>query len=113
MIIIENSRIPGWLSKIAPIDIRAVTIWPFVLSKEPMDTRTKQHEMIHVAQQKELLAIPFFLLYGIFWLVGLVRYGDGHVAYRRIPFEQEAYANEMKEDYLGYRKAYNWIKYKI
>ena len=41
---IENSKIPVWLSYIAPIDIGAITLGPIVISRDEMSKATKRHE---------------------------------------------------------------------
>ena len=50
-------------------------------------------------------------LYGIFWLIGLVRYRDGAKAYKESPFEREAYLNEKKRTYFKKRPLWNWVNY--
>ena len=76
-----------------------------------MNKATKNHEMIHYRQGLELLFVGFWILYFIFWIVGLVRYRNGSEAYRMIPFEKEAYSNQGNLDYLHDRKLYSWVKY--
>ena len=108
----ENSKVPVILSKVSPITIGAISLCGFVFSRGEMSERTKRHETIHFQQQLELLFLPFFLLYGIFWVVGLfVNKFDGAEAYLSIPFEQEAYQNDHSEQYLpNTRKRFGWIK---
>ena len=72
---------------------------------------TRRHETIHYHQQIEMLFLGQWLLYGIFWLVGMVRYRDGKKAYRENPFEREAYDNEKKYTYLEKRPLWNWRNY--
>ena len=55
------------------------------------NTKGRKHEKIHIAQQKEMLVIPFYLWYFIEWLVRLFKKGN---AYQNISFEREAYVNE-------------------
>jgi len=110
-IFIENSKIPVWLSKISPISIGAISFFIFVFSRGEMSKKTKRHETIHFQQQIELLFIFQWLLYGIFWLIGLIKSRSGAQAYFSNPFELEAYANEFKENYLINRRRYSWIKY--
>jgi len=110
-IFIENSKIPVWLSHISPITIGAITLGPLVLSRGVMSETTKNHEAIHWKQYKECLILGFLILYFIFWVVGLIRYRDGSLAYRLIPFEQEAYSNQDNLEYLQDRKLYSWVKY--
>jgi len=108
---IENSRVPIWLSKLAPIDINAISFGFWVWCRGEMSKTTRRHETIHYQQQLELLFIGQWVLYGLFYLVGLVRYRDGKKAYREIPFEREAYSNERKFTYLEKRKRYAWVSY--
>ena len=72
------------------IDIFAITLWPFIISREEMSEDVLNHETIHIAQQKELLVLFFYILYGWDYLVGLIKYKDKEQAYYRIRFEQEA-----------------------
>ena len=110
---IENSRIPVWLSKIAPIQIGAISVAFWVWGRSAMGKTLRRHETIHFQQQLELLFVPHWILYGLFFLIGLIKYRNGMKAYRQIPFEQEAYDNERKTTYLKKRKRYAWIKYRI
>ena len=71
------------------------------------------HESIHIAQQKELLVLFFYLLYGWDYFMGLIKYKDKEKAYYRIRFEQEAYENMYNQNYLTERKLYSWRKYKV
>lgn len=75
-----------------------------------MRKKDLNHEAIHTAQMKELLYVPFYILYFIEWLLKLIVCCNAHVAYRAISFEKEAYNNEKNLDYLESRKHYNWIK---
>ena len=108
---IENSKVPVWLSYLAPINIYAISFGFWVWCKGTMNKTTKRHETIHYQQQLELLFVFQWILYGLFWLVGLVKYRDGAKAYRENPFEREAYDNERKLTYLEKRKRFAWTKY--
>ncbi len=110
-IFFENSSLPRWLSKIAPIEIWAISFGLWVWCRGELSDKTKRHETIHFQQQLELLFIGQWLLYGLFWLVGLIRYRDGKKAYRESPFEREAYNNEENLDYLKSRRRWAWISY--
>jgi len=109
----ENSKIPVWLSKFVPIDIWAISFGLWVWCRGEMSESVKQHESIHYRQQLELLFVGQWILYGLFYLFGLVRHKEGKKAYLQNPFEQEAYANEEIENYLNTRKAYAWRHYKV
>ena len=108
---IENSKLPVWLSCIAPISIYAISIGPFVWCKSLMSPVVRRHETIHFQQQLELLFLPFYLLYGLSWLYGLYKYRDRAIAYRENVFEREAFSNDYIEDYLGNRPRYAWIRH--
>ena len=109
----ENSRIPKLLSVIAPINISAITLGPFVFSKDEMSEQTKNHEYIHWQQYIETGIIGFIILYFVYYIIGLIKYRSGTIAYVQIPFEQEAYENDKNIFYGLNRKRYNWIKRKI
>ena len=79
-IFIENSRLPVWLSKIAPINVYAFSFAVWVVCRGEMSEKTKNHETIHYQQQLELLFVFQWLLYGLFHLGGLIRYRDGSKA---------------------------------
>ena len=70
---------------------------------------TINHEEIHTAQMKELLYIPFYILYFFEWLFWLV-FGNG---YYDISFEKEAYENQDNMEYLKNRKHYAMWRKKI
>jgi hypothetical protein len=75
-----------------------------------MTESMKRHETIHFRQWLELGIIGFAILYGLFWLIGLIRFRDPKAAYRRSPFEVEAYDNEADESYLENRRWYAWAR---
>jgi len=110
-VFIENSALPVVLSRVSPINIWAISIGPFVWCKGTLNETDKIHETIHYQQQLELLFVGQWILYFIFWVIGLFRYRDGAVAYMMIPFEKEAYSNEENLEYLSQRKSYSWVKY--
>lgn len=71
------------------------------------------HELIHTAQMKELLYVPFYILYGIEWLIRLAMYRNKKEAYRNISFEREAYDMQNNFHYIidKERKPYAFLKY--
>lgn len=107
----NNSKIPVFLSYFAPITIWAISFGPGVWCRGEINKTTARHETIHYQQQLELGFVFQWLLYGLFYLVGLVRYRNGAMAYRENPFEREAYSNEKKRTYLAKRKRYAWVSY--
>lgn len=65
------------------------------------------HERIHTAQMRELLFIPFYIIYVLEWLVRLLIERDFDRAYRSISFEREAYANGSDPGYLSRRRHFS------
>ena len=86
----------------------AICLFGFVLSIRPLDATELNHELIHAAQQKELLYIPFFIWYGIEWVILRLKYKSWMEAYYHIRFEQEAYRHERDHQYLSHRKHYRY-----
>lgn len=103
------------VSKIVPKGFIGITLWPFGIYVSELkyltDQRLINHEKIHWEQQKELLGIFFYLLYGIECFIKLFKYGHPG-AYRNLAAEREANEHERDQTYLIYhRKRYNWLKY--
>lgn len=110
-IILENSKLPIWLSYIAPIDVGAFSFFIIVASRGTMSERTKRHETIHYKQQLEMLFIFQWIMYGFYHLKGLLSGLSGDEAYYVNPFELEAYENDDNSNYLKERKSYAWLSY--
>lgn len=93
----------------------AIVIWPFVFvrgSREFVGT-LKRHEEIHVRQQLEMLVIPFFVVYGCYYLWNrFVLKMTPRRAYLMIPFEREAFKNQRNEGYLKNRSFWAWLNYR-
>lgn len=65
------------------------------------------HERIHTAQIRELLYIPFYVVYVLEWLYRLVQCGgNGYKAYMSVSFEREAYRHGDDLSYLGRRRLF-------
>ncbi|HEX5001443.1 MAG TPA: hypothetical protein VFW78_03030 [Bacteroidia bacterium] len=93
---------------------RAMALFPFVFFKDYKDKSDPvlvNHERIHLAQQIELLILPFYLIYLVNYLYNLIDTGDHEKAYRNIIFEKEAYQREQDTGYLAKRKKYNYFFY--
>jgi len=88
----------------------AVCLFGFILSIRPLNKVELNHELIHTAQQCELLYLPFFFWYGIEWLVLLLKYRDRMEAYRHIRFEEEAYRHQDDLGYLKRRKHFAYCR---
>ena len=110
-IFIENSKLPYWLSKIAPIDVWAFSAGPFVVCRGQLSEKTITHETIHFLQQLEMLFVFQWILYGLFYVIGRFTKGSWKAAYYGNPFEVEAYANDMNPDYLKERKFWAWTSH--
>ncbi len=107
MIIIENDFIP--FDGFAAINICGIL---FVRQGTILSDRTKNHELIHTAQMKELAYVFFYIFYIAEWIVRLFMCKfNARKAYRNISFEREAYDNEIKLAYLRDRRAFSWISY--
>ena len=91
-------------------DYYAICLFGLIFSNRPLNTIEVNHESIHAAQQKELLYIPFFIWYGIEWLILYIKYRNATKAYFHIRFEEEAYAHQSDLNYLSNRKHYHFNK---
>lgn len=89
----------------------AVTVWPFIFVRtdEQVTPQLLRHERIHGRQQIEMLWLPFFLWYGIEFIVRFCI--DRRTAYRMISFEQEAYRNDWNRYYLKERRPFGWLRF--
>ena len=94
------------------IDVYAITLFPFIISKEKMDEITLNHEKIHIEQQKELFVVFFYLLYAYYFIENYWFFKDTHTAYMMIPFEREAYEYDGDLSYLSKRKRYRWLHFR-
>jgi len=111
----ENSKVPVFMEKFAPINISAISLFGFVFSKGTMSERVKRHEVIHFQQQLETGMVGFLFIY--LWDYAknrFVKKMDGPEAYLNLRAEQEAYEWDHDEEYLSTkRKRYEWLfKYK-
>jgi hypothetical protein len=91
-----------------------LTLWPFIFlkqSKEHVGSVTIHHEKIHLRQQAELFILPFYVLYLLDFLFGLIKYRSVMISYLNIIFEKEAYENMNDTGYLHTRRLFAWIKY--
>ena len=100
-------RIKPWL---LGKDFLAICLFGFIFAVAPLNRKQINHELIHAAQQKELLYLPFFVWYFLEWLVLLVKYRDRMKAYRHIRFEEEAFRHQDDLTYLEHRKHYQYVR---
>ena len=101
----------------------------FVKNDAKIDDVTINHEAIHSRQFVELMVLfavatvfirwwlpvfapfAFYVWYIVEWLIHLIRFRSADIAYRRISFEREAYANQGDAGYLNGRRWFGFLKY--
>ena len=89
---------------------KAITIWPFIFVKGQMPADyVINHEKIHLRQQAETLLLLFYIIYGVSWLVQLIKLRNAHAAYRNVIFEREAYDKQRDMTYLDDRPFWAWL----
>ena len=86
----------------------AINLFGFIFTLRDLDEVELNHELIHSAQQRELLYLPFFFWYGIEWLMLYFKYKDWTTAYFNIRFEREAYIHQDDLNYLKKRKHFKY-----
>jgi len=99
---------------LVPKSFRGLTVFPFVVLRERKAQDylvLMNHERIHLRQQIELLVLPFFVIYGLDYLVKLIRYRNRNLAYRNVVFEREAYENENDLTYFKSRSYWRFMSY--
>ena len=97
--------------KFPPRGFYAVTLFPVIFHKgEKLSEHELRHETVHLWQQAALLVVPFYVLYLLFWLIGLLRYRNHDRAYRNIPFERSAYRLEGRTDLRWRTMAFDWLR---
>lgn len=89
----------------------ALNLFGVIFAKGKLKDKDLNHELIHSAQIKELLYIPFYLFYVIEWIYKSIRYWGFYKGYRNISFEREAYGNSSDLGYLKKRKRFAFLKY--
>lgn len=104
--VFNNSSVPKWLSLF--INIRAITIGPFIFCKDEIDEKCLRHEMVHVAQWKECLYIGFLPIYIMDWVKGRLNKKTSRDAYLGIRMEREARLTKYNKNYLQQRKPFAW-----
>jgi hypothetical protein len=102
------------LKRLPPRGYVAMALWPWLIIRKeyaPVQAETIRHEEIHATQQKETGILPFYLWYGIEYLIRRLSGRSHSEAYRNISFEAEAYANEKNTEYLQKRRLWAFLKY--
>lgn len=109
-----------WRQNLVPLrGYAAMAVFPLVLvRKDWWDGASEaerevvlRHERIHCWQQVETLLVLFWLLYGVFYVVNLIRYRNHKEAYRNVAFEREAYGHQDDEGYAKHKPFWGWIWY--
>ncbi len=96
------------------LKVNGMALFPFILVRKAAhkaDPLLINHEKIHLAQQLELLILPFYMLYLLHYIINLTRYREHDKAYRNIVFEREAYLMESRQEYLKSRSFWAWINF--
>jgi len=91
--IFYNSFLPKLLGT------NGVTISPYIfISSSEKETPKSliKHEMVHIKQVEKIGWIWFYLSYFLYYFAGLMRYKKHMIAYRKIPYEIEAYQKELE-----------------
>lgn len=108
MIIIRNNLLP--IGK----NYGAINLFGVLFVKRDMflTPNVLNHERIHTAQMRELLFIPFYILYVLEWMWRLIcERGNLYRAYLAISHEKEAYAHARDLTYLSNRPHFaQWRK---
>jgi hypothetical protein len=114
-IFVSNDIVPKLFSVLFRSTIYAIALWPFIFVRvhRENDAILVNHELIHIAQYRELLFFLGVALYVLDFIVGLIKYRDVYLAYRMIRFEQEAYNNQHDLEYWRKRDRFAWRKYNV
>lgn|SRR5690606_11707645 len=99
---------------IVPKGYIGIALFPFVFikhSKLKDNAVFLNHERIHLRQQVELLVLPFFIWYGIEFLIRFLKHRNWKKAYQSISFEKEAYFHEKDLNYLKKRFFWRFLHY--
>ena len=89
----------------------AINLFGVIFAKGKLNKTDINHELIHSAQIKELMFLPFYMVYVIEWMCKSIRYWSFMEGYRNISFEREAYGNQKDLGYLKKRKRFAFISY--
>ena len=99
---------------LVPKGFLGITLFPFVfLRSKQLKTNVTlvNHELIHLRQQLELLVLPFYIWYGLEYVLRFLKYRNHQEAYRNICFEREAYSKENDLEYLKTRSFWRFLKF--
>lgn len=101
-------------TKLVPNGYAAIALYPFIFIRPEYAYYETiiNHELIHHAQQRELWLVGFYWLYAYYYLKLRFKGWSHAAAYSCIPFEEEAYVNEIKPSYLKTRQRFAWRRFK-
>jgi hypothetical protein len=108
--VVENVSLLNYFGLVGLAMCPVIILDGTALTPKGNPTQTLIHEQIHIEQQRELLVLPYYLLYFLEYLVRRFRTTHSE-AYRKISFEREAYENENKKRYINKRPAFAWRNY--
>lgn len=91
----------------------------FVRGNAVINEKTLRHEHIHTMQMREMLYVPFYLWYGIEYVIRFIGWSfkkknpfyPNYKPYDLMSFEREAYDNEHDVYYPKTRKHFSWFNY--
>lgn len=93
---------------------QGMVLWPFIIVRSQSQLKDAvfiNHERIHLRQQIEMLVLPFYIWYGVEFLLRWKQLKDKKKAYLNISFEREAYQNEKDPHYIKQRSFWSFYKY--
>jgi len=93
-------------------DFLAINLFGFIFTRRrcALTPQDINHERIHTAQMREMLYVPFYLLYVAEWMLRLLQCRSPLRAYFSIRFEREAYAHGDDLSYLERRRHFAWLR---
>jgi hypothetical protein len=104
--------VPTIIVHVPWLNANGMALFPFILVKQAKPSATLiNHEKIHLIQQLEMLIVPFYIWYLVEYSWHLFRYKNNYYAYRKISFEQEAFAHDQDLTYLKHRPLGAWFRF--
>lgn len=111
---IQADRFVHWYSRLTGTkgNAKAMAFYPFLFTTSKIHPKMHayfiNHELIHFAQQKELLIVGAWIFHILEWLyITIIKRKRGMDAYLLRSTEQEAYDNMFDLEYLSKRKSYS------
>ncbi len=102
----------SFVVRFSRLNADGMALFPFILVRQHQPGPVLiNHERIHLRQQAELGILPFYVWYGIEYIIRRIQGKTPDQAYRNISFEREAYANETNLTYLKTRRLWSFWRY--